>query len=101
MKKISKNYIATKYRDKKEVDIEDVRLLIDVYQRKIKRLKFLLNDYKKKSEERYWKLMHNAWCSESFTMRFIECFKNKLEELDESGWKELEDYIKEHSVDKR
>jgi hypothetical protein len=34
-------------------------------------------------------------------MRFIECFKNKLEELDESGWKELEDYIKEHSVDKR
>ena len=101
MKKISKNYIATKYRDKKEVDIEDVRLLISVYQRRIKRLKFLLNDYKKKSEERYWKLKHNAWCSESYMMRFIECFKNKLEELDESGWKELEDYIKEHSVDKR
>ena len=51
MKKVSKKYLALKYKDKAEVDKEDVRLLLELYENKIKRLKFLLNTYKKKQKK--------------------------------------------------
>jgi len=96
--KANKKSIEHKYRETQQVDIEDVRAMITDYENKIKRLKFLLNDEKKKFYKRHQELWHNATCAVSYVNRFVHVFSEKPNAIDKDNLKDLEKYLEEHKV---
>lgn len=98
MTKATKKSIEHKYRETQQVDIEDVRTMVQDYENKIKRLKFLLNDTKRKFDKRYTDLWHNASYAQSYVNRFVHVFSEKPDAIDRDALKDLENYIETHKV---
>ena len=91
-------YIEHKYRNKDQVDIEDVRAMAKYYKDKIKRLKFLINDTKRDFDERHTQLWRNAIYSQSYVNRFVHAYSEKLDAIDKDALKDLEQYMEDHKV---
>lgn len=89
MKKVSKKYLAHKYKDKTEVNKEDVRLLLELYENKIKRLKFLLNTYKKKSEKEYHDCWFKGYCVKDYAKQLIKIYQKILNKIPDYAMEEL------------
>ena len=89
MKKVSKKYIEKKYMGKSKVDHDDVRLLITLYENKIKRLKFLLNTYKKKSEKDYHDCWFKGYCVKDYAKQLIRIYRKILNKIPDYAMEEL------------
>lgn len=89
MKKASKKYLALKYKDKTEVNKEDVRLLLELYENKIKRLKFLLNTYKKKAEKEQYDCWFKGYCVKDYAKQLIRIYRKILNKIPDYAMEEL------------
>lgn len=98
MTKATKKSIEHKYRETQQVDIEDVRAMVQDYENKIKRLKFLLNDTKRKFDKRYTELWHNATYSQSYVNHFVRIFRERPDTLTQEALDNLEKYLEDHKV---
>ena len=98
MSKATKKFIEYKYKTTNEVNIDDVRTLVNMYENTIKRLKYLLNTYIQKHEAKYCRVLQNAFCMQSFINRFIHVYRQNIKALDKETLDELEQYIDEHAV---
>jgi hypothetical protein len=92
---MNKNHFYAKYKDTDTVDKADVIALINLYENKIKCLKFLLNDSIEKSNKRYWKCKWNAECVKHYAKQIIRIYKKQLEEIPQKTFDSLDEYFKE------
>ena len=93
MPKVNKKYIEKKYNGENFIEHDDVRLLIKHYEGRIKRLKFLLNSYIKRSTDQYSELFWNKICNDKYAKDWAEAYAKQLEEIDEDALKQLEEYL--------
>lgn len=98
MSKATKKFIEYKYKTTNEVNIEDVRTLVNMYENKIKRLKYLLNTYIQKSEAKYMRCLDNAFCMQMYINRFIHVYRQNAKAIDKETLDALEQYIEKHAV---
>lgn len=92
---MNKNHFYAKYKDKDTVNKADVIALINLYENKLKRLKFLLNDNIEKTDERYYKCWWNAECVKDYAKQIIKIYKKQLEKIPQETFNSLDEYFKE------
>ena len=80
MPKVNKKYIEKKYNGKSFVEHDDVRLLVKHYENRIKRLKFLLNSYIKKSTDQYCELFWNKICNDKYAKDWANAYAKQIED---------------------
>lgn len=72
--------------------------MVREYENKIKRLKFLLNDAKRKFDKRHTELWQNATYSQSYVNRFIHVFREQPDAITKETLEDLEKYIEDNKV---
>lgn len=97
---MNKRHFYSKYKDKDTVDKADVIALINLYDNKIKRLKFLLNDTIEKKDKQYSDCWWKSWCVKSYAKQFIRIYKKQLEKIPQKTFDSLDEYFKEIGLDK-
>ena len=96
---MNKNYFYAKYKDKDTVDKADVIALINLYENKLKRLKFLLNNTIEKKDKQYSDCWWNAWCVKSYAKQFIKIYEKQLKEIPQETFDSLDKYLKELGIE--
>ena len=97
---MNKRHFYAKYKDKDTVDKADVIALINLYENKLKRLKFLLNDTIEKKDKQYNDCWWKSWCVKSYAKQLIRIYKKQLEEIPQKTFDSLDEYFKEIGLDK-
>lgn len=96
---MNKNHFYAKYKDKDTIDKADVITLINLYENKLKRLKFLLNTTIERANEQYHDCWWKAWCVKSYAKQLIRIYKKQLEEIPQKTFDSLDEYFKELGIE--
>lgn len=96
---MNKNHFYAKYKDKDTVDKADVIALINLYENKLKRLKFLLNTTIEKKDNQYYKCWWNAECVKHYSKQFIKIYEKQLKEIPQETFDSLDEYFKELGIE--